>query len=58
MPIVPKLEPVAKEMTYDRIEVDACRAQAGRPPDVSAPREGFGPGRRDDAARPTPAPAR
>mmetsp|Transcript_14975 Transcript_14975/g.42490 ORF Transcript_14975/g.42490 Transcript_14975/m.42490 type:complete len:214 (+) Transcript_14975:342-983(+) len=36
MPIVPKLEPVAKEMTYDRIEVDAGRAQAGRPPDVSA----------------------
>ena len=36
MPIVPKLEPVAKEMTYDRIEVDAGKAQAGRPPDVSA----------------------
>mmetsp|Transcript_25156 Transcript_25156/g.65421 ORF Transcript_25156/g.65421 Transcript_25156/m.65421 type:complete len:254 (+) Transcript_25156:167-928(+) len=36
MPIVPKLEPVAKEMTYDNIEVEAGRAQAGRPPDVSA----------------------
>lgn len=32
---MPKDEPVAKEMTYDRIEVDAGKAQAGRPPDVS-----------------------
>ena len=32
MPIVPKLEPVANEITYASIEVSAGRPQAGRPP--------------------------
>ena len=54
MPIVPKLEPVAKEMTYDEGgEVDAGRAQAGRsrPACGAASDEGRRAGRLDDAAQ-------